>query len=324
MKYIDWIKTASSKLKMTTVFLILLIYSCDTTEPDQKPKIILQLEDAISTEAWLKLKTENINLPSEIELIRNGELVNKFTLNAPDTTLYETGLLLAQTNTYKARIAEVALSETITFETMDTTSHNFVWETFTFGEHSSSVLYDVAIIDENNIWAVGEIYLNDSTGQIDPYVYNAAHWDGSTWEIIRVSTNFRGNLIIVPLEGITTFSSSDIWLVGSLPIYGDGKNWKMFDLRTEIDQNLSLSRSWGSSSEDIYFVGRKGNIVHYNGSNWSKIESNTELNIQDIHGSFNSSTGKCEIIAVASEPFENNGASLIRINGLNAVQLSPS
>ncbi len=44
---------------------------------------------------------------------------------------------------------------------MDTTSHNFTWQTCTFGEHSNSVLYDVAIIDENNIWAVGEIYMND-------------------------------------------------------------------------------------------------------------------------------------------------------------------
>ena len=54
----------------------------------------------------------------------------------------------------------------------DTTSHNFTWQTWTFGEHSSSVLYDVVIIDENNIWAVGEIYLSDSLGQPDPHAYN--------------------------------------------------------------------------------------------------------------------------------------------------------
>jgi len=47
---------------------------------------------------------------------------------------------------------------------MDTTSHNFTWQTWTFGEHSSSRLYDVAIINENNIWAVGEIYMKDSLG----------------------------------------------------------------------------------------------------------------------------------------------------------------
>jgi hypothetical protein len=50
-------------------------------------------------------------------------------------------------------------------DSIDTTSHNFNFQTWRFGEYSSSTLYDVAIIDENNIWAVGEIYLNDSTGQ---------------------------------------------------------------------------------------------------------------------------------------------------------------
>ncbi len=56
--------------------------------------------------------------------------------------------------------------------TMDTTSHNFTRQSFTFGQHSSSVLYDVAIIDENNIWAVGDIYMNDSLGNPDPNRYN--------------------------------------------------------------------------------------------------------------------------------------------------------
>jgi len=60
----------------------------------------------------------------------------------------------------------------------DTTSHNFTFQTFTFGEHSSSVLYDVAIVNDSSIWAVGEIYLNDSLGQPDPIAYNSTHWDG--------------------------------------------------------------------------------------------------------------------------------------------------
>lgn len=67
-------------------------------------------------------------------------------------------------------------------DTIDTTSHNFNFQTWRFGEHSSSTLYDVAIIDENNIWAVGEIYLNDSTGQPDPMPYNAIQWNGIQWQ----------------------------------------------------------------------------------------------------------------------------------------------
>ncbi|RMH85630.1 MAG: hypothetical protein D6681_16225, partial [Calditrichaeota bacterium] len=36
----------------------------------------------------------------------------------------------------------------------DTTSHHFVWQIDTFGTENS-VFFDVAVIDENNIWAVG-------------------------------------------------------------------------------------------------------------------------------------------------------------------------
>jgi len=54
---------------------------------------------------------------------------------------------------------------------MDTTSHNFIWEIDTLGI-GGSYLNDVAIIDENNIWVVGNI-------ETDTATYNAAHWDGN-------------------------------------------------------------------------------------------------------------------------------------------------
>jgi hypothetical protein len=41
----------------------------------------------------------------------------------------------------------------------------------------------VAIIDENNIWAVGGIYMDDSTGQPDPEPYGLVHWDGNKWNL---------------------------------------------------------------------------------------------------------------------------------------------
>ncbi len=167
---------------------------------------------------------------------------------------------------------------------MDTTSHNFSWQTFSLGEHSSSILYDVAIIDENNIWAVGEIYMNDSLGNPDSTIYNAVHWNGNIWELKRIKTLFSGNLITVPLDGIFAFSATDIWMVGSLPIHGDGANWTMYDLRSAVDPNLSLTKVWGSRSNDIYFVGRNGSIAHYNGSSWTKIESGTSIDFQDIWG----------------------------------------
>jgi hypothetical protein len=197
----------------------------------------------------------------------------------------------------------------------DTTSHNFTWEIFTFGDHASSSLSDVAIIDENNIWAVGEIYLNDSLGQRDVYRYNAVHWDGEKWEVKRITAEFRGSLISPPLGGIITFSASDIWAVSSLPIHGDGNNWEVFDLRTTVDPNLSLSKVWGSSPNDIYFVGRAGSIAHYDGNNWRKIETGTTLSIYDIYGAYNSQKQDWEILAIASNIFNNEGCELFRIDG---------
>ena len=57
---------------------------------------------------------------------------------------------------------------------MDTTSHNFTWDIDTLG--ISGTLRDVQIIDENNIWVVGEI-------ETDTATYNAAHWNGNDWEM---------------------------------------------------------------------------------------------------------------------------------------------
>jgi hypothetical protein len=204
---------------------------------------------------------------------------------------------------------------------MDTTSHNFTWQSWTFGEHSSSVLYDVAIIDENNIWAVGEIYMKDSIGNPDPIAYNAIHWDGIFWKAKKISVLFKGNIITPTLEGVFAFSGNDIWFVGSLPIHGDGVNWMMYDLRTTVNPNISLSRAWGLSSNDIYFVGRAGNIAHYDGTKWTKIESGTSLDFQDIYGDFNYSKTNNEILAIASNLYSNMGRTVCKIETGKVVSL---
>ena len=160
-------------------------------------------------------------------------------------------------------------------------------------------LYDVAIINENNIWAVGEILVADTS--INGYtMYNAVHWDGSQWNLKKITVTFRGNLITPSLEDVFAFSNIDVWFASSLPIHGDGENWIMYDLRTTVDPTITVSKAWGSSSNDMYFVGRNGNIIRYLNSNWSRITSGTNLNIQDIWGDYNEKTSEWEILAVAS------------------------
>ena len=60
---------------------------------------------------------------------------------------------------------------------------------------------------------------------------------------------------------------------------------------------MVINKIWGSSSNDLYIVGNNGNIAWYNGSVWTKIESGTELNIQDIWGVPDGSNGFYKYLA---------------------------
>ena len=158
---------------------------------------------------------------------------------------------------------------------LDTSSHLINWLVEDIGEYGS-ILRDVAIINDTLVYAVGEIHRNDT-------LYNLAKWDGIEWELKKASVEFRGNLVTPVLEGIFTFSETEIWLIGSLPIFGDGTNWTMYDLRTTVDPNISVSKAWGSNNSSIYFVGRGGANVRVQGwtlgkfSRWYDCDINGHL-----------------------------------------------
>ena len=308
---------------LTLLFLLLPQQSCNTTEPppfkEELPKAIkLKLLDVSCTEAFIKVSAADTVLPVNITLKKDNTALFSFTLTKTDTVVIDTTLQPNITYSYQttAQIkGKEENSDTIQVKTLNTTSHNFTWQKFEFGGMGgSSVLYDVAIINENDIWAVGEIYA-DTTGQ----AYNAVHWNGTSWELKRIQTYFRGNLITVPLEGIFAFSSTDIWMVGSLPIHGNGNDWTMYDLRTTVDPNLSLSKAWGSSSNDMYFVGRAGSIAHYKNGSWSKIESGTDLPINDIWGI--TKNDQTIITAIASDKYQVKGKKVLSItsSGVNEI-----
>ena len=282
------------KYSLLLLIIIALInfsqFSCNTTGPGPTKDVELNVSDVSCTEAWLKLTVNNLTSNTQVQLVRNSIVVNTFDITTRDTILYDDSL--SPNKTYSYQVIELhngktaEKSEMITAKTMDTTSNDFTWQTFIFGGNAGSCsLNDVAIVNDTLAYAVGEVYLNDSTGQPDPYPYNFAEWNGSKWELKKINVNFRGTKITPPVDGIFTLSEKDIWLVGSLPIHGDGENWIMYDLRISIDPNLSLSKAWGSNSNNMYFVGVKGNIAHYSKGIWQKIESGTTLNITDVYGS---------------------------------------
>ncbi len=304
------------------LYLFSLLLSCSPTESVFKDQKITLQADAGVTEAWLTLSAEPIKSNALYTVKRDTSLIFKGKLNKNDTLLYDSGLKPDENYKYTAYAelnGERSPAVSAEIVTMDTTGHDFSWTTYEFGgQGGSSAFYDVAIIDENDIWAVGEIYTKDtytydSLGNwIDPY--NAAYWDGEKWELKRIYWNYQNNKSWSPIYSIISFNLNDVWFgIGSL-IHWDGKIFKSYKVPESVFPS-KINKIWGTSSENLYIVGNSGLIAHYDGQSWTKIESGTDLPIQDIWGSKDERTGEYEILCVASRPLYDNGKKLLKIEG---------
>jgi len=306
-------------LLITALLLaVLQLQSCNKpTEPD-KPTIYpykLTLEDASCTELWITIeRDETINTIDTVKLLKDNNYYATYPVAEKKQTVYVDTLLPGKEYLFTLFKGEEQLSYVTTLKTLDTTSHNFTWQTFEFGEHSSSVLYDVAIIDENNIWAVGEIYMKDSLGNYDHNAYNAVHWDGQKWELKRImfytfcpQGTGSGSY---PARAIFAFDGENI-------VISSGSQIAYLKNGVQIKREclpVSVNKIWGTSSNDIYIVGNGGNIAHWDGSSWKKIESGTNLDIFDIWGS-KESQKQSEVICIASHLTTNLGKKVVKING---------
>jgi hypothetical protein len=293
------------------------ISSCHTTEPE-KQKLEIAFEDASCTEAWLNVKGET---GSQIILNRDGKEVQRFTLTASPQTVYDDSLLPNKSYEYQLiKNGEASTKTTIT--TLDTKSHNFTWDSYLFGGNAGScTLNDVAIIDENDIWAVGEIYIADNSENGNT-LYNAIHWNGNQWELKHIVFSVRtlypdsgGDTIgITPIKSVFAFGSNDIWLAAGTVQHWDGMQWKQY--RGEYAG--FANKIWGNNSSDLYFVNGNGTLIHYQNGQWNKIETGTKLDLYDIYGSFSDKTNQPEVLAVAST---FSGSLILKITGSNVTQI---
>ncbi len=269
-------------------------------EPPVKPEIPervkLTLIDVGVTEAYLHIAVGNPTGNETLIFQRNGATV--LTLPAvADTNIADTALTQTTTYQYSARLSAnnetTGASNTISTQTLAPTSHNFTWQTFLLGDGNGSALYDLALINDTLAYAVGEIYMGG-----DPLPYNLAKWDGQQWELKRVTVMFRGSPVTAPLEGIFAHSATDIWVVGSIPIHGNGITWLGFDIQTLVGGGATVSKGWGTPT-DMYFVGRAGNIIRFTSGTWRRLESGTTTSILDAWGVVNPVTNATEVYCVA-------------------------
>jgi len=290
---------------LIVLLMPLILSACDNNTIGPAKQIsgtTLSLENVSCIEAWLKIAKGDAPAGTKITLNRNDKEVLSFYLSGKDTVLCDENLSPSNTYTYQVFLNQPNIAEgktnTVTARTMDTTSHNITWQTWTFGQSNPSIFYNAAITNDNDIWTVGETYFWDSLGAYDPMPYNTYHWDGIQWERNKINISFDDHSIIPPIYGIFTLPSSEkVIAVGSpcLQSYGKWKLFHLWEMGVLDSTEGGVTKVWGRNINEVYFCGRNGSAVFYDGGNFHKIDVNIKYDFGDIWGIIDKNDNSTEI-----------------------------
>ena len=158
------------------------------------------------------------------------------------------------------------------------------WRIDTLGWQS--IARDVAIINENDIWVVGEFHKKDNLGEIVlSDIYNGAHWNGETWELIKIPTKTFGSndpysYEISTIENVGNGELMGFSITGAFVHYKNG----IWTSEFVPERKGSIYAIYDSSPSSIWFAGTNGNLTYFNGTSFSQIETGTNAYFTDISG----------------------------------------
>jgi hypothetical protein len=295
-KYGDIIKKVLTHSAFLYSVIAAFYLSCNSVEPPPAENNIIN-NTIVLTSEWQELNTIAVNwnraeedtlLTFTYRLKRQNPSGNEFTRDfilTTDDTIYtdnNDGNGLTEGTAYSYRIEAIKNSEikdtsnTVTVKTLSPTSHNITWQIDTLGQ-PGELLSDVWGIDENNVWAIGGVHL-------DGDVSGVIKWDGVKWNLFQSFAGIK--------RGIFGFTESQIFVVGEYSNRGvvghfNGTSWTEY--RTEYflangDTVYPLYSVWGSSPDDVWAVGDKGTIIHWDGYQWRKVQRPTNLILYDVWG----------------------------------------
>jgi hypothetical protein len=280
------------KVRVFVIGSILGSLLCCPEEFNPTYSVSLSVEEISCQSISLHLSIPKTSDSQKFMIKRNGIEIIQGTIIEEDTLINDDSLEINTAYRYRAYVLSgcnlADSSEEITAMTMDTTSSDFIWDIDTIGVNISD-FYDVSIIDENNIWAVGEIETDsydtlivNADTFLTPILYNAANWNGNEWELIRVQPE---GYLFAKKTAIFSFSENDFWTGSTIAIHFNGTNFIPFGTDENYPGGFYVQSIWGNSSSDMYFVGDSGSIVHYDGTTFTLMDSGTDLLLRDVAGS---------------------------------------
>jgi len=96
-------------------------------------------------------------------------------------------------------------------------------------------------------------------------------------------------------RGILVISPNDIYLASESIFHWDGTSSTVQLVYSRLNlqnPNGTIEKLWGSSGSSIYGVGNAGSIALYQNGMWKKIESRTDVNINDVFGGSDQTTNR--------------------------------
>ena len=289
------------KFRWAGFFLILLFTaSCDTTEPPDPPppppddkvsnSIMISVEwtDLYRIKVkWNKSATDTLEpyLYKLIQRDEQGEQVTRdFIITNTDTShiagepdsLSSGSVYTFKVEGYNSDNKLTDTSKTIAAQTLTTTSHEITWIVNTLGQ-PGNFIRDVWGFDDNNVYAVGGINHNDGGTTL-------IKWDGINWNYHSFPNGSA--------YSIFGFNQTELIVVGEWANRGfvghyNNSNWieyKSDYFLSKGDTVYSLNSVWGSSPDNVWAVGQRGTIIHWNGQEWKKVDSGVEYYLNDIWG----------------------------------------
>ena len=122
------------------------------------------------------------------------------------------------------------------------------------------------------------------------------HWDGSAWDVTTLQ--------FVQGQALWGSSENDIWVTGISSAYRyDGAQWTEFD---DDPGPQGAWDMWGSGPDDVYAVGGRYDVAHFDGQTWVEIEKD-DLDFNSFNGIWGSDPSN--VYAVG------NGGSVAHFDG---------
>jgi hypothetical protein len=134
------------------------------------------------------------------------------------------------------------------------------------------------------------------------------HYDGSTWQTQTTTTT-------EDLWGVWGAAPDDLWAVGGRGraegqdtiLHYDGATWTKVRTPDLSRPNVfAFFKVWGTSASDVYVVGQRGAVLHFDGSGWTEQLVGTSEDLISLWG-----TSDHQVIIVGGR---NNG-QVVRWDG---------